>query len=51
MSAENQHIVSQMDGLAVSGEDKQRAELVIHRPDYSIRDTDSYGHDAFPPKG
>lgn len=29
----------------------QQSELVIHRPDGRIRDKDSYGHDAFPPKG
>jgi hypothetical protein len=26
------------------------AELVIHRPDGTIRDKDSYGNDPFPPK-
>lgn len=26
-------------------------EVVIHRPDGRIRDSDSYGNDPFPPKG
>lgn len=29
---------------------RQQAELAVHRPDGSIRDKDSYGHDPFPPK-
>lgn len=29
----------------------QRSELVIHRPDGTIRDKDSHGHDPYPPKG
>lgn len=28
----------------------QRSEVVIHRPDGTIRDKDSYGHDPNPPK-
>jgi hypothetical protein len=28
----------------------QQSELVIHRPDGTIRDKDSYGHDSNPPK-
>ncbi|MBN1258391.1 DUF2188 domain-containing protein [Candidatus Peregrinibacteria bacterium] len=28
----------------------QKSELVIHRPDGTIRDKDSYGHDPCPPK-
>lgn len=28
----------------------QRAEVVIHRPDGTIRDKDSYGGDSNPPK-
>lgn len=28
----------------------QQSELVIHRPDGTIRDKDSYGHDPHPPK-
>ncbi len=29
----------------------ERSELVIHRPDGSIRDKHSYGNDPFPPEG
>jgi hypothetical protein len=29
----------------------QGAELVIHRPNGTIREKNSYGSDAFPPKG
>ena len=29
----------------------QGSELVIHRPDGTIRDKDSHGRDPFPPKG
>lgn len=29
----------------------QESELVIHRPDGTIRDKDSHGHDPYPPKG
>ena len=29
----------------------QQSELVIHRPNGQIRDKNSYGNDAFPPKG
>jgi hypothetical protein len=28
----------------------QRSEVVIHRPDGTIRDRDSYGNDPFPPR-
>jgi len=28
----------------------QKSEVVIHRPDGTIRDKDSYGNDANPPK-
>lgn len=28
----------------------QKSEVVIHRPDGTIRDKDSYGNDPFPPK-
>jgi hypothetical protein len=28
----------------------QQAELVIHRPNGQIRDSDSYGNDPFPPR-
>lgn len=28
----------------------QESEVVIHRPDGTIRDRDSYGHDPFPPR-
>ncbi len=30
---------------------KQGTELVIHRPDGTIRDKDSHGKDPHPPKG
>lgn len=30
---------------------RERGEVVIHRPDGRIRDSDSYGNDPFPPKG
>jgi cytochrome b len=29
----------------------QRSEVVIHRPNGQIRDSNSYGNDPFPPKG
>ncbi len=29
---------------------RQRSEVVIHRPDGRIRDKDSYGNDPHPPK-
>ena len=29
---------------------KQKSEVVIHRPDGTIRDKDSYGNDPNPPK-
>jgi uncharacterized protein YdaT len=29
----------------------QRTEVVIHRPDGRIRDSNSYGNDPFPPRG
>jgi hypothetical protein len=29
----------------------QGSELVIHRPDGTIRDKDSHGNDPYPPKG
>ena len=29
---------------------RQRAEVVIHRKDGRIRDSDSYGNDPFPPR-
>lgn len=28
----------------------QKSEVVIHRPDGTIRDKDSYGNDPYPPK-
>ncbi len=30
---------------------RDRVEVVIHRPDGRIRDSNSYGNDPFPPKG
>jgi uncharacterized protein YdaT len=29
---------------------RERVEVVIHRPDGSVRDSDSYGRDPSPPK-
>lgn len=29
----------------------QRSEVVIHRPNGQIRDSNSYGNDPYPPKG
>jgi len=29
---------------------KKKGDVVIHRPDGSIRDKDSYGNDPFPPR-
>ena len=29
---------------------REKVEVVIHRPDGSIRDSDSYGHDPVPPR-
>ena len=29
---------------------RERTELVIHRPNGQIRDSDSYGSDPFPPR-
>jgi hypothetical protein len=30
---------------------RERGEVIIHRPDGRIRDSNSYGNDPFPPKG
>lgn len=30
---------------------REKGEVIIHRPDGRIRDSDSYGNDPFPPKG
>jgi uncharacterized protein YdaT len=29
----------------------QQSELIIHRPDGTIREKDSYGNDSYPPEG
>lgn len=29
---------------------REQGEVFIHRPDGTIRDRDSYGHDPFPPR-
>lgn len=29
----------------------ERGEVIVHRPDGRIRDSNSYGNDPFPPKG
>ena len=33
-------------GIAINN----KSEVVIHRPDGTIRDKDSYGNDSYPPK-
>lgn len=33
-------------GIAIN----QKSEVVIHRPDGTIRDKDSYGNDPYPPR-
>lgn len=30
---------------------REGGEVIIHRPDGRIRDSDSYGNDPFPPRG
>jgi hypothetical protein len=30
---------------------REGGEVIIHRPDGRIRDSNSYGNDPFPPKG
>lgn len=30
---------------------RERGEVIIHRPNGQIRDSNSYGNDPFPPKG
>lgn len=30
---------------------REKVEVVIHRPNGQIRDSNSYGNDPFPPKG
>ena len=36
---------------AQSQAERVRGEVIIHRPDGRIRDSNSYGSDPFPPKG
>ena len=38
-------------GIARQVSRNQGTELQIHRPDGRIRQSDSHGHDPFPPKG
>lgn len=44
---------SQADAAAAAREIaiNQRSEVVIHRPNGQIRDSNSYGNDPYPPKG
>ena len=35
---------------AVGTAKREKLEVVIHRPDGRIRDSDSYGNDPFPPR-
>lgn len=37
-------------GAARGRAQRDRGEVVIHRPDGRIRDADSYGNDPFPPR-
>lgn len=43
---------TQRDAIDVAREQakRERSEVVIHRPDGTIRDKDSYGNDPNPPK-
>jgi hypothetical protein len=38
-------------GAAEAARNTAIREVVIHRPDGRIRDSNSYGNDPFPPKG
>jgi len=44
---------TQRDAISQGREQARRegVELVIHRPDGRIRDSDSHGKDPYPPKG
>ena len=42
-----QKAIEQARGMA----QRDKSELIIHRPDGTIRDSDSHGKDPFPPKG
>ena len=37
--------------VAKSIAQKQKSEIVIHRPNGQIRDKNSFGNDPYPPKG
>lgn len=41
---------SQATDIARDIAKNQKSEVVIHRPDGTIRDKDSYGHDPCPPE-
>lgn len=42
---------SQAQQIAKGIAQRQRSEVVIHRPNGQIRAKDSYGNDDFPPRG
>jgi hypothetical protein len=52
--AERAGTVTNTQGQAINAAREQaqreRVDVVIHRPDGTIRDSDSYGHDPFPPR-
>lgn len=45
------HTQSSAADAARSTAIRERGEVIIHRPDGRIRDSNSYGNDPFPPKG
>lgn len=42
---------AQAIGIARDIAINQKSEVIIHRPDGTIRDSNSYGPDPYPPKG
>ncbi len=50
-SRDTSHHDTQRDAIDAAREiaENQRSEVVIHRPDGTIRDKDSYGNDPAPP--
>lgn len=46
-------VPTQKEGISFAREiaQRQKSEVVIHRPDGRIRDKNSYGNDPFPPRG
>ncbi len=45
-------VKTQAEAIEIAKEiaQNQKTEVVIHRPDGTIRDKDSYGNDPYPPK-